>query len=68
MGEPHSPQKKRCSVRPLSATLVKRFGSPCVTRNPELGIMAFTAPPAPEDFWQSLQWQWRSSLIGTVTS
>ena len=47
-GEPQSPQKKRCSVRPLSAVLVKRLGVPCVMRNPELGSMAFTEPPAPE--------------------
>jgi hypothetical protein len=30
--------------------------------------MAFTLPPAPEDFWQSLQWHTRSSVIGTLTS
>src|SRR5919109_1295976 len=28
----------------------------------ELGIMALTVPPVPEAFWQSLQWQARSSV------
>jgi hypothetical protein len=48
--------------------LVKRFGSPWVIRNAELAINAFTVPPAPDTFWQSAQWHWRSSVIGTVTS
>jgi hypothetical protein len=29
--------------------------------------MAFTVPPAPEAFWQFVQWQARNSVIGTVT-
>jgi hypothetical protein len=33
----------------------------------DLGITALTLPLAPEDFWQSLQWQARSSVIGTLT-
>ena len=47
---------------------MKRFGVPCVIRKPELGIIALTLPPVPEDFWQSRQWQARSSVIGTLTS
>jgi hypothetical protein len=30
--------------------------------------MAFTLPLLPDDFWQSLQWHARSSVIGTLTS
>jgi hypothetical protein len=37
-------------------------------RKSALLIMAFTLPPVPEDFWQSLQWHARSSVIGTLTS
>ncbi|HZO01222.1 MAG TPA: hypothetical protein VFB93_08495 [Burkholderiales bacterium] len=67
-GEPQSPQKKRCSVRPLSAVTEKRLDVPCVMRKAELGTIAFTLPAVPEAFWQSLQWQARSSVIGTLTS
>ena len=66
-GEPQSPQKKRCSVRPLSAVTVKRFGVPCVISIVSLLTMAFTLPAVPVDFWQSRQWHMRSSVIGTLT-
>src|SRR5712692_1576863 len=65
-GEPQSPQKKRCSRRPLSAVLLKRLGVPCVTLKADFETAAPTVPPAPEARWQSRQWHERSSAIGAL--
>jgi hypothetical protein len=32
--------------------------------NAELDSGALTVPPAPESFWQAVQWQARSSVTG----
>jgi hypothetical protein len=55
-------------MRPLSARDAKNFSVPRSSRNAALGMTAFTAAPVPEPFWQFVQWQARSSVIGTLTA
>jgi hypothetical protein len=55
-GEPHSEQKDRSIVRPLSAVLAKVFGAPRTMRNEGLSRRTPTLKALPVTRRQSAQW------------
>jgi hypothetical protein len=54
--DPHSGQKRRCKVLPLSPLSSNVFSAPC-TDNAGFGTASTTRNAVPDAFWQFLQWQ-----------
>jgi hypothetical protein len=64
-GHPHSGQKPRLAMLPLSAVVLWYFGSPFVIRNAAPGTNSADAYALPLALWQSLQWQ-LSAIMGSA--